>query len=429
MAVRTHQIPVPHPRQGRPGSSRWFALAVLCVSILMVNLDNTVLNVALPTLVRDLQATSSQLQWIIDAYALVFGGLLLARFWWGSVFLINVPIAVVGLLCALPLVPDSKNPAAQRPDLAGAVLSIAGLGLVLWSIIDAPVHGWSSALVIGTGIAGLAVLAGFAAWERASSHPMLNLQFFRRPSFSAAVGSNGLAMFGLAGSLFVLTQFLQFNLGYSALQAGVRMLPIAAAVAVIAPLSAAAVRVAGTKFTTAAGLLLIAAGLWQVSNASVTWAYTDTLPGLIMTGIGAALVMPAVSGSVMGSLPRGDLGVGSATNGVSIQVGGALGVAIIGSLLSTRYQDQMTTALAPYHLPHAIENTILGSIGGALGVAARVGGATGHLLAHVARSAFISGADLGLLIAAAVVLAGCVLALVTLPARPRADAEDSARPS
>jgi EmrB/QacA subfamily drug resistance transporter len=518
MAVRTHQIPVPHPRQGRPGSSRWFALAVLCVSILMVNLDNTVLNVALPTLVRDLHATSSQLQWIVDAYMLVFGGLLLvagsladrvgrkrtflaglvafaggsawsafsgsvgvliaarasmgvgaalmmpstlaiitdmfrdarqrqraigfwagtsglgfalgpivgglllARFWWGSVFLINVPIAAVGLLCALPLVPDSKNPAARRPDLAGAVLSIAGFGLVLWSIIDAPVHGWSSALVIGTGTAGLAVLAGFVAWEHASSHPMLNLQFFRRPSFSAAVGSNGLALFGLAGSLFVLTQFLQFNLGYSALQAGVRMLPIAATIAVIAPVSAVAVRVAGTKLTTAAGLLLVAAGLWQVSHASVTWTYTETLPGLIMTGIGAALVMPVVSGSVMGSLPRGDLGVGSATNGVSIQVGGALGVAVIGSLLSTRYQDQMTTALAPYHLPHAIENTILGSVGGALGVAARVGGATGHLLAHVARSAFISGADLGLLIAAAVVLVGCVLALLTLPARPRADA-------
>jgi len=493
-------------------------LSVLCVSILMVNLDNTVLNVALPTLVRDLHATSSQLQWIVDAYMLVFGGLLLvagsladrvgrkrtflaglvafaggsawaafsgavsvliaarasmgvgaalmmpstlaiitdtfrdggqrqlaiglwagtsglglalgpivgglllAHFWWGSVFLINVPIAAAGLLCALPLVPDSKNPAARRPDLAGAVLSIAGLGLLLWSIIEAPVHGWSSALVIGSGIAGLAVLAGFAAWERASSHPMLNLQLFGRPSFSAAVGANGLALFGLAGSLFVLTQFLQFNLGYSALQAGVRMLPIAATIAVIAPLSTAAVRAAGTKLTASAGLLLIAAGLWQVAHASVTWTYTDTLPGLIMTGIGAALVMPAVSGSVMASLPRGDTGVGAATNGVSIQVGGALGVAIIGSLLSTRYQDQMTTALAPYHLPHTIQDTILGSIGGALGVASRVGGAAGHLLADAARSAFISGADLGLLTAAAVVLAGCVLALLVLPASPAADA-------
>jgi len=248
------------------------------------------------------------------------------------------------------------------------------------------------------------------------------LQFFRRPSFSAAVGANGLALFGLAGALFVLTQFLQFNLGYSALQAGVRMLPIAATIAVIAPLSAAAVRVTGTKLTTAAGLLLIAAGLWQVSGASVTWTYTDTLPGLIMTGIGAALVMPAVSGSVMASLPRGDTGIGAAANGVSIQVGSALGVAVIGSLLSTRYQDQMTAALAPYHLPYAIQNTILGSIGGALGIAARVGGATGHLLAHAARSAFISGADLGLLTAAAVVLASCVLALAVLPASPSADA-------
>jgi hypothetical protein len=131
--------------------------------------------------------------------------------------------------------------------MAGAVLSIAGLGLVLWSIIEAPVRGWSSALVIGAGLAGLAVLAGFGLWERASSHPMLNLQFFRRPSFSAAVGANGLAMFALAGALFVLTQFLQFNLGYWALQAGVRMLVIAAAIAVTAPVSSVVVRLAGTS--------------------------------------------------------------------------------------------------------------------------------------------------------------------------------------
>jgi hypothetical protein len=142
---------------------------------------------------------------------------------------------------------------------------------------------------------------------------------------------------------------------------------------VAAPLSAAAVRLAGAKLTTAAGLLLIAAGLWQVSHATVTWTYTSLLPGLIMTGIGAALVMPAVSGSVMGSL-------------------------------------------------HAIQSTILGWIGGALGVAARVGGATGRLLAQVARAAFISGTDLGLLAAAAVVLAACVLALAVLPASPSAGA-------
>jgi len=236
--------------------------------------------------------------------------------------------------------------------------------------------------------AGFPRNAADVAGRGTGSGAALNLAFFRNLSFSAAVGSLGLTMFGLVGSLFLLTQFLQFNLGYSALQAGVRMLPIAAAMAVIAPASSIVVRMAGTKLTTAAGLLLIAIGLWQVSHASVTWTYTDMLPGLILTGIGAALVMPAVSGSVMGSLPRSDLAVGSATNGVFIQVGGALGVAVIGSLLSTRYQDRMTAALAPYHLPHAIENTILGSISGAIGVAARAGGAAGHVLAQVARSAF-----------------------------------------
>jgi EmrB/QacA subfamily drug resistance transporter len=353
----------------------------------------------------------------------IVGGLLLAHFWWGSVFLINVPIAVVGALFAVVFVPDSKNPATPRPDVIGALSSIVGLGLVLWSIIEAPVRGWSSALVVAPGMTGLAVLALFAAWENASSHPMLNLAFFRMRSFSVAVCSNGLGAFGLIGALFLLTQFLQFELGFSALEAGVRMLPVAAALAVVAPLSSALNRAIGTKYTTALGLLTAAVGLWMVSRSSVAWTYSDMLPGMMMIGIGAALVMPTVSGSVMSSVPRGDTGVGSATNGTFIQVGGALGVAIIGSLLSTRYQDHMSTALAPYRVPHGVEQTILGSIGGALAVAARVGGAVGAFVTHAARSAFVSGADLGLMVAAAVALGGCVLALAALPSRPPAEAE------
>ena len=222
----------------------------------------------------------------------------------------HVPIAAAGLLCAIPLVPDSKNPAALRPDFTGAVLSIAGLALVLWSIIEAPTRGWTSPLVIGAGLGGLVVLTAFAAWERASSHPMLNLRFFRSRSFSGAISSVSLVMFALAGSLFLLTQFLQFELGYSALQAGVRMLPVAAALAVIAPLSSVVVRHAGTKLTVAAGLLLVAAGFCQISQASVTWTYTSSLPGMIMIGIGAALVITSATASVMGSLPRGDTGTG-----------------------------------------------------------------------------------------------------------------------
>ena len=496
-------------------------LVVLCVPLLIVSLDNTVLNVALPTLVRKLDATTSQLQWIVDAYVLVFGGLmlvagsladrvgrkwtflaglvafalgstwaafsgsvdmliaarasmgigaalimpstlsiitntftdkterqralgvwagtsgagialgpivgglLLAHFWWGSVFLINVPIAIVGLTSAVPVVPNSKNPVAERPDPRGAALSIAGLGLVLWAIIEAPTRGWSSAMVLCAGTGGLVLLAGFAAWERASSHPMLSLRFFRSSRFSAAIGSNGLLMFGLMGALFVLTQFMQFELGYTPLQAGVRVLPAAGAIAVVAPLSSVLIRRLGAKITVTAGLLVVAAGLLEVSGASTSTTYSGAVAGMTMLGVGAGLVLPSATGSVMGSLPSEHTGVGSATNGTLVQVGGALGVAVVGSVLSTRYQHRMTSTLAPYHVPHEIKQTILGSLGSALEVAAQVGGAAGAALAHLARSAFVSGMDLGLQAAAIVALAGALLALLALPSRPEPESDVS----
>jgi EmrB/QacA subfamily drug resistance transporter len=511
MTTSVHPLRVPPASPSGSYPRRWLALAVLCVSLLIVNLDNTVLNVALPTLVRDLHATDSQLQWIVDSYVMVFaglllvmgsladrlgrkrlflaglvafsggsawaafsgsvgmliaarssmgigaammmpstlsiitdcfrdagerqraigfwaatsgagvalgpivGGLLLARFWWGSVFLINVPIAVAGLALALPLVPDSRNPAAKRPDFAGALLSIAGLGLLLWAIIEAPAHGWSSGLVLGTGLGGLAVLGVFTVWELTSSHPMLDLSFFRRRQFSGAITSLGLVTFGLFGALFVLTQFLQFQLGYTPLQAGVRMIPAAAAIAVVAPLSALAVRVAGSKITMASGMLMIAGGLGWISAAGVTTTYVDTLPGVFLLGIGAGLAMPCATALVMGSLPQEHTGVGSATNGAFLQVGGALGVAVIGSLLSSRYQGNVSSALAGAHVPPAALHAILGSVGGALAVAAKVGGPLGAALAHAARSAFISGMDLGLRTGAIVGAAGGLLALVALP--------------
>lgn len=345
----------------------------------------------------------------------IVGGLLLARFWWGSVFLINVPVAVLGAVLALRLVPESRNPAALAPDFAGALMSIAGLGLLLWSLIEAPVRGWTSPLVLAAGAGGLAALVLFAAWERASSHPMLDMRFFRNRRFSAAVSSVGLVTFGLFGALFVLTQFLQFSLGYSALQAGLRVLPAAGAIALVAPLSTVLVRVMGTKVTVAAGLLVIGGGLWQISTASAATTFTGIVAGVVLLGAGAGLAIPSATESVVGSLPGGHVGVGSAANGAFLQVGGALGVAIIGSLLNTRYQDHMSAALAPFHVPHSVMETVLGSAGGALSVAGHVGGSLGTELAHLARTAFVSGMGLGLEIGAAVALAGVVIALLALP--------------
>lgn len=510
------------PLSGAPataGRRRWAALAVLCTPLLIVSLDNTVLNVVLPTLVRSLHATTSDLQWIVDSYVLVFGGLmlvagsladrvgrkrtfvaglllfaagstwaalsgsvgmliaaragmgvgaalimpatlaiitdtfagererqralgiwsgtsgagialgpivgglLLAHFHWGSVFLINVPVAIIGLALAVPLVPDSRDPHARRTDPLGSLLSILGLGLLLWGIIEAPVHGWSSALVLGACLAGAGVLAAFALWERASSHPMLDLRYFADRRFSVAVSCNGLLMLGLMGALFVLTQFMQFQLGYTPLQAGVRVLPAAGAIVLIAPLSSAIVGRVGTRLTVTAGMLAAAGGLAQISSVGLGTTYGQVVPGMALLGVGAGLVMPASVGAVMGSLPRAHTGIGSGTNGTFVQVGGALGVALIGSLLSTRYQGRLEGPLAAARVPHAAAQTILGGLGEALGLAAHLGGALGGLLSGLARSAFLDGMSLGLTVGACVVGAGALLALLALPARSRAEEE------
>ena len=397
----------------------WAALGVVCAAALIINVDNTILNVALPTLVRELHATSSQLQWIVDSYAMVFaglllvsgsladrfgrkksfliglavfgvgsigaafsgsvdllipfravmgigaaltipaslsivndvfrdpreraraigvwggiiglgiaigpiaGGLLLARFWWGSVFLVNVPIVIAGFIGALVLVPDSKNPAAGRSDLTGVLLSITGLGLLLWAIIEGPTQGWASVDVLGTGLLSLMVIAAFVVWELHSRHPMLKLELFRDRRFSIAAGAECLGVFGLLGALFVMTQFLQFDLSFSPLQAGLRILPMAAVLVVCAVFSPVLARNIGTKLTVAGALAAVAGGLWQISAASTsTTSYGRVLPGLLLIGLGAGLLLPTATNSVVGSVPQGDSGIGSAINTMALQVGG-----------------------------------------------------------------------------------------------------------
>jgi EmrB/QacA subfamily drug resistance transporter len=504
--------------RGAQGRRRWVALAVVCASALIINIDNTILNVALPTLVRDLNATSSQLQWIVDSYAMVFaglllvggsladrfgrqrfflvgltvfavgsvgaalsgsvdpliacraimgagaaftipaslsiindlfrdpgeraraigiwagtvglgiaigpiaGGLLLSRFWWGSIFLVNVPIVAVAFIGALAFVPDSKNPNATRPDPVGSFLSITGLGLLLWSIVEGPNQGWTSSAVVAVGLASFAVLGCFVAWEAHSDHPMLKLGFFRDRRFSIALAAECLGVFGLMGALFMQTQFLQFELGYSPLDAGLRILPIAGMLLASAAVSRIVARLVGVKFTVAAGLAAIGAGLWQasaVSNPSAT--YGDVVPGLLLIGLGAGLLLSTATNSVIGSVPQGDSGIGSASNSVALQVGGALGVAVIGSVMLTRYQDDMNAALVGHQVPAAVNQIILGSLGGALTVASTVGGATGLLLSQAARSAFMSGVAVSLAVGAVVAFGGAVIVVAALPSGRRVD--------
>jgi hypothetical protein len=443
--------PAGMPREARHARP-WAALVVLCAAALIINVDNTILNVALPTLVRSLHATSGELEWVVDSYALVFaglllvggsmadrlatiglgiaigpiaGGLLLATFWWGSIFLVNVPIVIAAFAGAMVLLPDSKNPAADRPDRAGAALSIAGLGLLLWAIIEGPTMGWSSVSVVGVAALSVAALAGFIAWEAHTEHPMLNLGFFRDRRFSIAAASEGLGIFGLMGALFLQTQFLQFDLGYSPLQAGLRILPTAGMICLSAPLSPIIVRRIGIKLVVAAGLAAIAGGLWQISAVSTPAAtYQAALTGMLLIGVGAGLLLPTATNSVVGSVPQGDSGIGSATNTVALQVGGALGVAVIGSAMLTRYQSHMTAALTGRHVPTAATHTVVGSLGGALNVASRVGGTTGADLARAARAAFMSGMQISLAVGALVALGGALLVLTRLPSRPSQPSPD-----
>jgi len=236
---------------------------------------------------------------------------------------------------------------------------------------------------------------------------MLRLGLFGDRRFSIAAAAECLGVFGLLGALFVQTQFLQFDLGYSPLQAGLRILPMAGVLVACALFSPVLGRVIGIKCTVAAGMAAIAGGLWQISSASAAGAsYGDVLFGLLLIGVGAGLLLPTATNSVVGSLPQGDSGIGSAMNAVALQVGGALGVAVVGSVLSTRYEDHMTAALTGRHLPIAIKHTILGSLGGALAVARVAGGATGALLARAARAAFMSGMEVSFVVGAMVAFGG-----------------------
>ncbi len=513
-ASRTPPAVGPAGRGGR-FRHRWLVLAVLCVSLLLVSLDNTILNVALPDIVRSMHASASELQWIVDSYVIVFAGLLLVvgslgdrwgrkwvflaglvvfaagsatsafsatpdrliaarafmgigaasimpstlsiltnvftdagdraraigvwsgtsglgvaigpiaggwllnHYWWGSVFLVNVPIAAVGVAAVAWLVPNSRNPASKRPDPLGGILSIAGMGLLLWGIIDAPTRSWTSPLVLGAITSAAVVLAAFVLWERHSSHPMLEMSFFSSRRFSVAVGTMGFVMFALMGGLFLFTQYLQFSLGYTALQTGIRLAPVAAVVLVAAPLSTVLARIAGAKPVVFAGMGLIAAGLMISARVTVHGSYMDVFPAYLLVGTGAGLAFAPATESVMGSLPPEQAGVGSGTNGAALQLGGGLGVGVLGSLLNTRYQDHLRPVLAHYPMPKSVLHSITGSLGGALSVAQSVGGTLGRELADFARASFVEGMDLAVAVAGIVVAVAALAVLAFLPNRGR----------
>jgi EmrB/QacA subfamily drug resistance transporter len=350
----------------------------------------------------------------------IVGGLLLAHFWWGSVFLINVPLTAAGVAAILLLVPESRNPNPGRIDYLGVALSIVGLVLVVYGIIQGGEKGsWVHWDVLGVTLAGLAVLGLFAWYETRLSHPSLDVKLFRDPRLSSAVGALGLVFFGMMGALFFLSFYLQSVRGYSPLSAGLLTLPFAAGQMLMAPRSARLVKRYGTKAVAATGLITVAlalAGYLLLGVSTPIWVL-----GVIffVQGAGMGSVMPPATEAVMSVVPRERAGSGSALTNTTRQVAGALGVAVLGSIIAQLYRDQLSPHLTA--LPAGARSAATGSITATQTVASHLGSA-GARLDGFANTAFVHSMHVTTAISAVITLAGALVVLAWMPGRAAAPA-------
>ncbi|HEX3621376.1 MAG TPA: MFS transporter [Acidimicrobiales bacterium] len=489
---------------------RWAILGVLNLSLVIIVAGNASLNVALPTIVRDLHASSSQLEWMVAAYSLVFAGLvlpmgalgdrfgrkgllqaglatfllgalggsfatapwhviatrmvmgvgaamimpatlsivtnvfpphersraiaiwagfagagicvgplasgfLLDHFWFGSIFLLNVPIIAVALATGAAIVPSSRDPEHGTLDPVGGLLSMVGLAALLYAIIQAPDRGWTDPLILAGFVVAVVVLYGFVAWERCSDHPMLPIGQFHDRRFASGAGSIALTFFAMFGLFFVATQYLQFVLGYSPVTAGAATLPLAATMIVAAPRSAGLAERFGRNRVIAAGLGLIVVGMLVMAVLTVSSGYPPMALALLLFGAGMGLANAPATGAIMESMPFGKLGVGSAVNDTTREVGGSLGVAVLGSLLATGYRHHLAARLAG--APQPLAAAARQSLGGALQASRGQPGLLGAPLAQAARQAFVSGMGAVFLAGAAVAAGTAVLVLLAMPGR------------
>ena len=352
------------------------------------------------------------------------GGWLLEQFDWAAVFLINVPIAAVALLAIPKLVPDSKDPEQSRLDPMGALLSTVGLGILTAAIIQAPEWGWTDGRILAGFAASVVVLAGFIIWELRSTSPMLDVRLFRIRRFSGASVSIALEFFALFGAIYFLTQYLQGVLDYTPFEAGIRMLPVAGGRILGRPLSAKLSARFGTRTVVAVGLGVVAGARYMLSAADADSGYSLVAWSLVMLGFGMGATMAPATESIMSSVPLNHAGVGSAMNDTVRMVGGTLGVAILGSLLSSSYGADMEPAVKS--LPEPAADAASDSLGHASVVADQIGGDAGRALSSAAETAFTTAMGSTLTVAAATALAGAVIALVVLPGQSRERAEKRA---
>jgi DHA2 family multidrug resistance protein-like MFS transporter len=499
----------------QPAESRkWWILAVLCISVLLVAIDNTIVNVALPTLNRRIDASTANLQWIVTAYSLLFaglllvaghlgdrmgrkrilqvglvlfaltslaaarstsvdqlilaragmgvaaamiypstlallsstftdrkqkavavgiwsgvsglavglgplaGGLLLEHYWWGSIFMVNIPVAAVALVAGARLVPESRDPAPGSFDSVGALLSVASIGLLVWAVIEAPVRGWTDATTIFAFLGVVVLLVTFTLWESHRSNPLLEVRFFTNPRFSAAAAAISMAFFGLFGFIFVITLYFQLIRGYSTLHAGAATLPFAVVMGGLSPVAILLMKRFGTKLIVTIGMLLMSAGFVVAALAPLDASYWRVIVvAMVLMAAGLALSTGPATDAILGSLPEAKVGVGSAVNDTTREVGGVLGVAVTGSVLSWYYGNRLGAAWGALGLPRSAVEIGKESVGAGLALARTVPPAQVPAVTGALNNSFMTGMHAGSVTVAAVTFAGAIAAWLFLPRR------------
>jgi EmrB/QacA subfamily drug resistance transporter len=510
--------------------NRWLGLVFLCISLLVISLDNTVVNVALPSISNQLGGSDTDLQWIVAAYILVFasllltmgalgdrigrkrvlqfgllwfgagsvlaalspstnmlilsraflgvggamimpstlslltasfldqkerfqaiaiwgamfgvgsalgplvGGLLLQVFDWKAVFLINLPVIVIALIGGAFTITESRDTNVRPFDIPGVILSIVGLFALVYGIIQAGITSWiDQRALLAFGVATL-LLGLFAFWESHTSHPMLPASFFKNRTFSAANAALVLVMFAMYGSIFFLSQYLQSVQGYSALAAGVRLVPMAVLITVGSILSARLVGRLGLKITVGGSILLAAAGLFFLSRVATTdTSYTILALALIVFTTALGLAMPPATAAVMSSVPTSKAGIGSAMNDTTRQLGAALGVVVLGSIMNSVYLSQIVRLRYVPQLSH-LPAQVLDAI--SLGVQeAHVAAQSipdprmAQIVTDAANAAFISGMAQAMLVGAVVLVVASALAFALLPVTVRPVEATTSKPA
>jgi MFS transporter, DHA2 family, multidrug resistance protein len=491
----------------------WLTLGVMCVAVMIVVIDNTIVNVALPTMSAQLHASNAGLQWIVDAYSLPFAGLLLAggefadrwgrrrvmqlalvafavvslfaaeshtlgqlllwrslmglsaafifpatlslittafddysqratafgvwgatagvaiaagpiaggylvdHFWFGSVFIVNVPVAALTLALSAALVPESRSPRTRRVDVGGLVVGCLSVTALVLAIIEGPSWGWSSARTVSLGAGALVGLALFALYERRCHDPMLDPGLFRQHRFSAAAAALGVSFFSLFGFVFLVTQYFQLVRGYSPLSAGVHTLPFALVTIVAMPLGAALGLRAGARVAISGGLIVMGATLaWMTTFSAAEPYWGPVILAMASLAVGFSMISAPATSVLMSCISVDQVGAGAAVNETTRQLGGTLGVAVLGSVFSSYFAQRIDTLLGPLHLGAAV-GVARSSMQAALAVVATLDPST-PAAHHAVVSAFMSAFHQGCGVAAVVSLVAGVVVAFYLPSDP-----------